>query len=435
MKKRKVALHVAYVGTNYRGLVFQNNLEPDATIEGVLEKAIHAMGGIQDSNFRDLAKSGWSRSSRTDKGVHSLASVVALKMECREDVFDGDPEGSSLAAAINEHLPAEIRVLAVQRVNNSFSGRAYCDQRSYSYYLPASLLVPEGADATHHELEARVQKLRDCLNYFEGNHPFHNYTKRKLYRADVNYSQRGTEAVSEDDASASDSDLDDEQSQPAGSRLADSATDYRSRPRPLLYQWLYSMDLKDRVNISHYRRILTATCSNPLVLSPGAQPCVHVTIVGTSFMLHQIRHMVGTAVAYARGHIPWGFVEASLSAPARTRMPFAPAEVLVLDGSVFRTFPSTTQVSQWSGDALALREQGLRAQREFAEEVLFPSLTQLMQAPAWDSFSSDLQRISYDSAAMDEFVATYAAWEVGRAARAAVKKEQREAATDAAFAQ
>ena len=51
-----------------------NDLDGD-TIEHALETAIHAAGGIADSNFGDLHKVGWSRSSRTDKGVHSLSTV------------------------------------------------------------------------------------------------------------------------------------------------------------------------------------------------------------------------------------------------------------------------------------------------------------------------------------------------------------------------
>lgn len=38
-------------------------------IEGELEVAIYKAGGIRDSNFGDLHKIGWARSSRTDKGV------------------------------------------------------------------------------------------------------------------------------------------------------------------------------------------------------------------------------------------------------------------------------------------------------------------------------------------------------------------------------
>lgn len=38
-------------------------------IEGELETAIFKVGGIRESNYGNLYKVGWARSSRTDKGV------------------------------------------------------------------------------------------------------------------------------------------------------------------------------------------------------------------------------------------------------------------------------------------------------------------------------------------------------------------------------
>ena len=35
------------------------------------------------------------------------------------------------------------------------------------------------------EDKARMHLLRRCCNLFQGNHPFHNYTKRRLYRIPV----------------------------------------------------------------------------------------------------------------------------------------------------------------------------------------------------------------------------------------------------------
>ena len=111
----------------------------------------HQAGGIRPSNMGDVTKIGWSRASRTDKGVHSLASVrpishrrcpeprhltmpaahlqcsfasiyrvgnfvlylqvVALKMQCPDDgaPFLEDPEGLGLAADINKYLPETVR--------------------------------------------------------------------------------------------------------------------------------------------------------------------------------------------------------------------------------------------------------------------------------------------------------------------------------------
>ena len=54
---------------------------------------------------------------------------------------------------------------------------------------------------------------------------------------------------------------------------------------------------------------------------------MQVSLKGRSFMLYQIRHMIGAAVAVARGILPLEFVEASLLKPARSYMPLAPAPV------------------------------------------------------------------------------------------------------------
>lgn len=57
-----------------QGLQIQRD-QPGGTVEDVLQKAIYASGAILSSNYGDLHKIGWTRSSRTDKGVHALANV------------------------------------------------------------------------------------------------------------------------------------------------------------------------------------------------------------------------------------------------------------------------------------------------------------------------------------------------------------------------
>jgi hypothetical protein len=47
----------------------------DVAIEKELETAIFKVGGIRDSNFGDLDKIKWGRSSRTDKGVSNLLVI------------------------------------------------------------------------------------------------------------------------------------------------------------------------------------------------------------------------------------------------------------------------------------------------------------------------------------------------------------------------
>ena len=48
---------------------------PLTAVEAVIEKALYQAGRISAPNYGDLKKVRWTRSSRTDKGVHSVCTV------------------------------------------------------------------------------------------------------------------------------------------------------------------------------------------------------------------------------------------------------------------------------------------------------------------------------------------------------------------------
>jgi hypothetical protein len=48
-------------------------------VEGVLERALFEAGMISEANYGDFRKTKWARSSRTDKGVHSLCTVGSAR--------------------------------------------------------------------------------------------------------------------------------------------------------------------------------------------------------------------------------------------------------------------------------------------------------------------------------------------------------------------
>ena len=95
-----------------------------------MEDALFAAGGVKTSNYRSraLARQKWSRSSRTDKGVSSLATVVSLRLELDPAVWDadqgGDYEAKALCAKINARLPETVRVFGVYSTPKSFQRAA-----------------------------------------------------------------------------------------------------------------------------------------------------------------------------------------------------------------------------------------------------------------------------------------------------------------------
>ncbi|KAK9844843.1 hypothetical protein WJX74_007519 [Apatococcus lobatus] len=178
--KRKVAMYIGYVGSDFSGLQIQPDQPDSITVESVLQAALTEAELISEANSVSLTKVGWSRSSRTDKGVHSICTIISFKMELTLDAAAsfGD-EGLQVAARINPFLPEQVRVFALHYVNRSFNARSYCVQRTYHYYIPASVLgLQSHGDANNETMD----RLRACLKTFEGSRAFHNYTKRRLYR-------------------------------------------------------------------------------------------------------------------------------------------------------------------------------------------------------------------------------------------------------------
>ncbi|KAL4448956.1 hypothetical protein ABPG77_007673 [Micractinium sp. CCAP 211/92] len=459
--KRKVALFIGYEGTEYRGLQMQPNqalplaAAPEATVEDALEEAIFRAGGILPSNRGQLSKVSWSRSSRTDKSVHSLATVVGLKMEVQPDSFNSDPEGAELAAAINAHLPPEVRVFSIQRVSKSWNARSECIRRTYSYYLPASALglALDGGECD----EKRLALLAAAWQRFEGTHPFHNYTKRRLYREGEGGGSGGRRRKSraeQDAEAAASSEAGSEGSEPepdceggagAGATAAAAAAPAPAGDGPspaagaegapaaageavparkgrVVLQWKTEKDASDLVVRRHFRFIEWCRADTEVKsLVPGGEPCIHLSLQGGSFMLHQIRHMVAAAVAVARGALPLELLEASLATPARVNLPLAPPSTLMLTGAQFSPFKRSwsgqaAAAAQWTGDTLELRERGAAAQQEFLREVMLPALDGLLAGEEWAQWQRDLDALWYDERELQQLLGSFASWREERRA-------------------
>lgn len=185
-KKRRVALVLGYVGTNYSGLQKSETGPGEAdvvTIESVLEKALFDSGYIRESNYGDLEKIGWARCSRTDKGVHAARNVVSAKLELWQNDMEGEqPYWSERAVAeINAYLPDDIRVHSCAKVTKSFRPRDAVSFREYEYIVPLELLRPfdETRRVQHGDEDSLVARFCELLSRYQGTHNFHNFTKIK----------------------------------------------------------------------------------------------------------------------------------------------------------------------------------------------------------------------------------------------------------------
>ncbi len=407
--KRKVALFVGYEGTRYRGLQIQPSQQggewgsqvPSLTVEDVLEEAIYKSGGILDSNRGSLGKIGWCRSSRTDKRVHSLSTVISLKLECDPEVFESEPDGAPIVSGINEYLPDDVMVFSVQRVVKSFDARRECIRRYYEYYVPVSFLSlakREGAGS----IDDVIGRLGDAWRSYEGYHAFHNFTKRRLYRQ--KRMQASSTSTSNSMAPSSSSSDDDEEEDDDDDNDASVVRDTSERSKGrIMFEWKDERDDDDPIVRSHYRFVEDCTCDHGLIklVEHGGVPCVKLAVCGGSFMLHQIRHMVAGAVMVGMGIIPPELLRAAVAPPVRMNLPRAPPGTLVLRDADFGKFrrsydgkPSPTERA--SGDSLVLLEGGVARQQDFAARILYPGLNEQLQHDDWEQWHEQLSLVHYD---------------------------------------
>lgn len=209
--KKKVVLVISYVGSNYHGL----QINPAAVVpfvETSLVQALLDMGAILPTNAVDLAKIDWSRSSRTDKGVHAARLVISAKLEILPQWVEDSNGSANAGGAINEQkparykklvrdlnarLPQDIRAMSCIRINNSFQAREACTWREYEYIVPLDALIlpatPLEQNNNHNRSELfsehspteqsstlAVERFDAALQQFVGPQYFHNFNNIKM---------------------------------------------------------------------------------------------------------------------------------------------------------------------------------------------------------------------------------------------------------------
>jgi tRNA pseudouridine38-40 synthase len=110
-------LLIEYAGTRYSGWQIQKNAK---TIAGEIDRAVR-----ESTRRREFELYG---AGRTDAGVHALGQVAHLELYT-------DLTPAVLRAAINDALPADIYIRAIEKVPHRFHARHDARQRSYVYQI------------------------------------------------------------------------------------------------------------------------------------------------------------------------------------------------------------------------------------------------------------------------------------------------------------
>ena len=175
-------LTIEYAGTKYSGWQKQKNAR---TVQGEIERAIGA--STREKTFEFMG------SGRTDAGVHALRQVAHL------DVRKAVP-AETLRRGLNDELPADIHVLAVDSVPHRFHARHGAVARSYLYQIsrrrsafakPFVWWVKEPLD---------LDRMKDAASRFGGMHDFQAFS-------DDDPDEKSTDVLVEDVTLGEDGDL------------------------------------------------------------------------------------------------------------------------------------------------------------------------------------------------------------------------------------
>jgi tRNA pseudouridine38-40 synthase len=155
---RDLKLIIAYDGTDFAGW----QIQPDAaTVQGTLLLAIGRITGEK------VLPQG---SGRTDAGVHALAQVATFQ------TVSAIPT-KNFVIALNDILPASIRVLAAEEVAPDFHPRKSAQAKTYRYRIYREAICSPFLSryVWHYPYPLDEAVLREAASLVEGEHDFTSF--------------------------------------------------------------------------------------------------------------------------------------------------------------------------------------------------------------------------------------------------------------------
>ncbi|KAL3840162.1 hypothetical protein ACJIZ3_024753 [Penstemon smallii] len=397
-KRYKIAIFFAYCGVGYQGM--QKN--PGAkTIEGDLEEALFISGAVPEEDRGQPKRFDFARCARTDKGVSAVGQVVS-------GLFYVDPP--CLIERLNSNLPPQIRIFGYKLTTPSFHAKKFCDKRRYIYLIPVFALDT----SCHRDRESVMASLGSgdelvkCLACSERGRKVFGVMGKRDFESKVdsgissnngsalaeNYDTRNNDSVNISRVETVNEFEEDKASSVDNGTLLDEKTIFADNGNVGLQkknEFCYGDEVKERFNriLRYYegkhnfhnfttrmkaedpaaKRHILSFNANTMVNVDGIE-FIKCEVVGLSFMLHQIRKMIGLAVAIMRNYAPESLIETAFQQKVNINVPMAPEVGLYLEECFFSSY---NQKCNDSLEELSMKDYDEEAE-EFKMKYIYPHI-------------------------------------------------------------
>lgn len=161
---RNFKITIQYEGTRYQG--WQRQDSTNNTIQGKFETILAKMTGL---DFVQVDGSG-----RTDAGAHAFGQVANFKI-------DTNMTAKEIMSYINQYLPEDIGVIAIQEMPERFHSRLNAKGKTYNYRIWNTELPCIFARRYVYEMpeELQLEAMRTAAAYLIGKHDFKAFTSNK----------------------------------------------------------------------------------------------------------------------------------------------------------------------------------------------------------------------------------------------------------------
>ncbi|KAK9457958.1 pseudouridine synthase [Dipodascopsis uninucleata] len=339
--KRKVACLIGYCGTGYHGMQIN---PPHKTIEGDIFTAFVQAGAVSKDNSQDPKKSSFMRAARTDKGVHAAGNVISLKMIIEDE---------DITEKINSFLPPTIRLWGITRTTKGFECRKHCDSRIYEYLIPSYSFLPPKPGSSLANLIVKADNEHPGImlpDEDEEGAIFWSNVAEEVRNADIDEAKI-QEAISSLPTEETESQRLPEEIFSQQKQLKSIENSHRRayrisekrlnrvRDALKLYQGAHNFHNftigKDYNDPSARRFMKSLVASDPKIIN--GMEWISIKIHGQSFMLHQIRKMIGLVALIIRSGTPLNRLT-EVFQNVKVNIPKAPALGLLLERPVYDNF-------------------------------------------------------------------------------------------------